>query len=87
MSSLLKDTLSGLRQVLATETPFKLMKYAFYFTSKALLVLKIFKLLSRLIGHIAKRLYKKDKINFKFYDVTTWLTNNRDTHITQYFEK
>ena len=87
MSSLFKDTLSGQRQVLVTETPFKLMKYAFYFTSKALLVLKIFKLLSRLIGHIAKRLYKKDKINFKFYDVTTWLTNNRDTHITQYFEK
>ena len=87
MSSLFKDALSGLRHVLATETPLKMMKYAFYFTSKAVLVLKIFKFLSRLIGHIAKRLYKKDKINFKFYDVTTWLTNNRNTHISQYFEK
>ena len=29
----------------------------------------------------------KDKVNFKFYDVTTWLTNNRIKHIAQYFEK
>ena len=34
-----------------------------------------------------KRLDKKDKVNFKFHDVTAWLTNNRNTHITQYFEK
>ena len=26
------------------------------------------------------------KINFKFYDVTVWLTNNCNTHIAQYFE-
>ena len=26
----------------------------------------------------------KDKINFKNYDVTTWLTNNHNTHIAQY---
>ena len=43
---LLKGTLSGLRQFLATESPLKLMKNAFYFTSKALFVLKIFKFLS-----------------------------------------
>ena len=38
----LKGTLSGL----AIESPLKMMKNAFYFTSKALLVLKIFKVLS-----------------------------------------
>ena len=41
-----KGALSGLRQFLATESPLKMMKNAFYFTSKALFVLKIFKLLS-----------------------------------------
>ena len=39
------------------------MKNAFYFTSKALFVLKIFKFLSWFFGHVAK-----------FYDVTTCLT-------------
>ena len=38
--------LSGLRQFLATESPLKIMKNAFYFTSKALFVLKIFNFLS-----------------------------------------
>ena len=41
-----KGVLSGLRQVLATESPLKMMKNAFYFTSKALFVLKIFKFFS-----------------------------------------
>ena len=35
----------GLRQLLASESPFKMMKIAFYFTSKALFVLKTFKFL------------------------------------------
>ena len=38
-----KGTVSGLRQFLATVSPLKLKKNAFYFTSKALFVLKIFK--------------------------------------------
>ena len=42
----LKGALEGLRQFLATETPLKMMKNPFYFTSKALFVLKIFKFLS-----------------------------------------
>ena len=42
----LKGALSGLRQFSATESPLKMMKNAFYFTSKALFVLKIFKFLS-----------------------------------------
>ena len=42
----LKGALTGLSQILATESPLKMMKNAFYFTPKALFVLKIFKLLS-----------------------------------------
>ena len=61
---ILKGALSGLRQFLTPETPLKLMKNAFYFTSKALFVLKIFKFLSWFFGHVAKRLDKKDKVNF-----------------------
>ena len=41
-----KGTLSGLRQVLATESPLKIKKNTFYFTLKALFVLKIFRFLS-----------------------------------------
>ena len=38
-----KGALSGLRQFLAAESYFKMMKNAFYFTLKALLALKIYK--------------------------------------------
>ena len=41
----LKGTFSDLRQFLATESPLKMMKYTFYFTSKALSVLETFKFL------------------------------------------
>ena len=41
-----KGALSGLRQSLASENPFKNMKNAFYFTLKALFVRKTFKVLS-----------------------------------------
>ena len=41
-----RSALSGLRQFLATESPLKIMKNAFYFTSKAFFILKIFKFLS-----------------------------------------
>ena len=59
------------------------MKNAFYFTSKALLILKIFKFLYWLSGLVAKGFDEKDKVNFKFYDVTAWLVNNCNVHITQ----
>ena len=36
------------------ESPFKITKNAFYFILKALFVLKIFKFLSRLFGHVGK---------------------------------
>ena len=41
-----KGALSALRQFLTTESHLKMMKNAFYFTSKALSVLKTYKLLS-----------------------------------------
>ena len=82
-----KGALSGLRHFWQLKALSK-WKNAFYFTSKALFVLKIFKFLSWLFGHVSKRLDKKDKVNFKIYDVTTaWLTNNRNAHIAQYFKK
>ena len=76
-----KGSLSGLRQFLAAESPLKMMKNDFDFTSKALSVLKIFRFLFWLFGHVAKRLDKKEKVNFKFYDIRAWLTgNNCNTH-------
>ena len=83
-----KGALSSVKQFLTAESLLKLMKNAFYFTSKALFVLKIFKFLSRLFGHVAKWFDKNGliKVNFKFYDVRTWLTNNCNTHIAQYLD-
>ena len=39
---------------LLNESPLKVMKNAFYFVLKALFVLKIFKFLSLLFGHVEK---------------------------------
>ena len=50
-----------------------MMEIAFYFILKTLFVLKFF--LNCLVIK-EKRLDEKDKINFKNYEVTTWLTNN-----------
>ena len=61
----IKGVLSSLRQSLATESPLKMMKNVFYFFLKALLVLKIFKFLSWLCGHVEKRLDLKNKVTFK----------------------
>ena len=47
-----KGALSGLRQYLASESPLRMMKNGFYFTFKALFVLKIFQFLSWLFGHV-----------------------------------
>ena len=44
--NIITGALYGPRQFLATETPLKMMRNAFYFTSKALFFLKIFKFLS-----------------------------------------
>ena len=40
--------------ILATGSPLKMMKNAFYFTSKDLSALNIFKFLSWLFGHVSK---------------------------------
>ena len=82
--TVVKGALSGLSQSLATESPLKIMKNAFYLTLKALFFLKIFKILSSLFRHVEKRLDQKDQVNFKIYDVTFWKTNPCHTHIAQY---
>ena len=63
-----------------------MMKNAIYFTSTVLFVFKIFKFFSWHFSNGANELDKKEKVNFKFYDVAAWLTNNCNTHITQYLE-
>ena len=82
-----KGALSGLRQCLATASPLKTMKNAFYFTLKVFFAVKIFTFLTWLFGYVEKRFDQKDKANVKVFDVTNWLTNNCNTDITQYFKK
>ena len=82
-----KGAFSGLRQFLAAEIPLKMMKTVLYFTWKAFLILKIFKFLSWLFGHVAKPLDKKEKVSFKFHDLTVLLTSNCNTHIAKYLKR
>ena len=83
----LKGALSGLKRLLTIESPLKMTKTAFYFSWKALFVLKIFKFLPWLFGFVTKRFDEKDMVNLKFYDATAWLAINCNTHIVQYLEK
>ena len=78
----IKGAFSSLRQFLATRSPIKMMKNAFYFNLKVFLVVKIFNFLSWLFDHVKKRLDEKDNVNFKIHDVTTWLTNNCNAQLT-----
>ena len=55
------------------------MKNANYFKLKALFVLNIFKILSLLFGDVEKQPDQKDKVNFKIYDVTTWVQHGKQT--------
>ena len=64
-----------------------MIKNAYNFFLKALLVLKIFKFLFLFFVHVEKRLDSKYDIDFKIYDVTTWETNKWNTHIAQYLKK
>ena len=48
------------------ESPLKLMKNAFYFILKAYFVLKIYKFLSRLFGHVGKTARLRITITSKF---------------------
>ena len=66
------------------EIPLKMMKNASHFILKAVFILKIFKFCLDFLVMKEKRLDLKDMIDFKIYDVTAWLTNNYNTHITQY---
>ena len=52
----LKGTLWCLRQFLTAESPLKKIKNAFYFTLKPPFVLKIYKFLSWIFGHVGKQL-------------------------------
>ena len=67
----------GLRQLLATEKLFKNDEKCFLFPFSRYYCLDV-------LVMYPKRL---DKINFKFYDLTAWLTNNCNTHIAQYLDK
>ena len=59
------------------------MKINFYFTLKALFVVKILKLLSWLFGYVERQLDQIAKVNFKIYDVTDWTGNSYNTNIAQ----
>ena len=54
IANIVKNTVSGLAQVLATERPWKTVKNAFYYILKTLFVAKLFKFLPWHFGHAEK---------------------------------
>ena len=66
MSLYIKGALSGLRQFLSTESPLKMMKNAFYFTSKALSVLKKLNFCFDFLAMCQKGLIKKIRLISNF---------------------
>ena len=85
--SIFKHVLPGLRQYLETESPLQMMKNAFYFTLKVLLVFNIFKLCPDYFGHVGKWLDKKVNNNLNIFDVIKWETINYNKHIAQNLKK
>ena len=49
-----------------------MMENAFFHVKRSFRFQDIFKFLSWLFGHVTKQPDKKDKVNFKFYDVPAW---------------
>ena len=76
-----KGALSGLRQFLASESYFKMMKNAFYFTLKVLLALKIYKVYLHSFVMQKNGLIRKLRLISKLR-VTTWLANNCNNILT-----
>ena len=67
-----KDTLKGLRQLLATEIIFKMMKMFLISPKKQFSLLRQIYFSSYFFGHVGKQLDNKDKIDFKIYVVINW---------------
>ena len=71
-TKIMKGPISGLRQYLAIESSFKMMKNTFYFMLKALPISEIFTFWFWLFSYIAKWLGNKAMVNLKIYHVTDW---------------
>ena len=67
-----KDTPKGLRQLLATEIIFKMMKMFLISPKKQFSLLRQIYFSSYFFGYVGKQLDNKDKIDFKIYVVINW---------------
>ena len=72
-----KGPLSGLRQLVTTESPLKMMKNTFYFMLKAPFVIEIFAFSFWVLDYAEKQLDKTALVNFKIYDVIKNLWRER----------
>ena len=85
---LLKGPLPDLSRFLATESLLKWWKiYLAISPKRPFSFWRRLKFCSDLFGHVGKWPDKKDKFNFKIYDVIQWETNNYNTFIAQYLKK
>ena len=80
----IKRAVSGLRQFLATESSLKWRKIISISPQKLFSFSRYLSFYLDFLVMYRKGLIKKIKVNFKFYDVTAWLTSSFNTHIAQY---
>ena len=80
-----KDVLSDLRPLYAAKSPLKTMKMLSISRLLSFFVLKIF--CPEFLVNQQNGLIRKIKLISNFYDVTTLLINDCNTHIAQYLEK
>ena len=65
-----------------------MIKNAFYFTLKALFIIsRYLNFCPDFYDHAGKQFDKKNKVNFKIYDIKNWETDNYNIHFTQYLKK
>ena len=76
----IKGALQDLRQFLATESNFEMIRMFFVSSKKLLLFLRYLNFCPDLFGHMRKWLDKN------IYDFTIWLTNNCNAHILLYLK-
>ena len=85
-----KGAFPGLRQFLATESPLKMMKNNFISPQKLFSFSRYLNICLDVLVMNKNGLIRKMRLIWNLWRhslVTTWLTNNSNTHITQYLKK
>ena len=69
------------------DSPLKMIKNTFYFILKVFPFTKYLNFCLDILVAQKKRFNYENKISFKIFDATSWLTNNYNAHVAHYLTK